>query len=123
MKPASSNSNSLKGSISATILIVIAILIGLVVPQYFWLAAILLIISVALVIRQISIVKQQSKQLSEINYLVKQLGQGQMTERITNFPAQSIFSELVRNLNTGLDSMEVYMNETTSAMHLSLIHI
>ena len=117
MKPASSSSNSLKGSISATVLIIISIIIGLIAPQYFWVAAILLAVSAVLVIRQITIVKQQSEQLSEINDLVKQLGQGQMTERITGFPANSIFSELVRNLNTGLDSMEVYMNETTSAMH------
>ena len=117
MKPVSSSSNSLKGSISATALILIAIILGFALPEQFYIAALLLLVAGGLIIRQITILKQQSQQLEQINQLVEKLGQGQLTERISSFPNESIFSQLVHNLNTGLDSMEVYINETISAMH------
>lgn len=117
MRLVSSNFNSLKSNISAAILIVLVLAYKIVFPYLFWLDTLLLMLIAVLIVYQVLIDRQQQKQLEQINHIVEKLSQGKLTERVVNFPQNSIFSPLVNHLNAGLDSIEIYMNETTSTMH------
>ncbi len=117
MKPVSLSSNSLNISVLAIGLIIVALVLGLALPGYYWVAAPVLLLVIVLLVRQRIVLQQQMEQLAKINDLVAQLGHGQMTERLVNFPQNSIFGQFVEDLNTGLDSIEVYMRETNAAMH------
>jgi methyl-accepting chemotaxis protein len=117
MKPVSLNSNSLSLCIITIILIVVSLILGFVMPQYYFVSALVLLAAIGLLVRQVFTLKNQQSQLNQINDVISQLGHGEVTNRLVNFPANTLFSYLVKNLNEGLDFIEVYIRETTSAMH------
>jgi methyl-accepting chemotaxis protein len=98
-------------------LIVVAIALGFALPGYFFVSAIFMAGALAVLFYQSTVLKKQRTELQQINAIIEELGRGQVTSRLVNFPPNTIFSQLVANLNQGLDSVEVYMIETLSAMH------
>ncbi|MFT4929076.1 MAG: methyl-accepting chemotaxis protein [Phenylobacterium sp.] len=117
MKPVSLSSNSLKICSLAIGLLSLAFILVIALPQYYFIAAIVILAAIAVLVYQSRLLNQQFAQINEINAVVELLGQGDITHRIIKFPHNTIFSHLVNNLNRGLDSIEIYLGETLAAMH------
>lgn len=122
MKPVSLSSNSLKichlciGLMGLALLLMMAFLLA-DMAQYCIFGAMLLFPAIAVMVYQSRLLQRQLSQISEINAVIVELGHGEISHRIVNFPANTIYAQLVKNLNRGLDSIEIYMRETVAAMH------
>ena len=116
MKLVSLSSNSLNICYLAIGLIAVGFLLIIALPQYYFIAALVMLAAAAVMVYQTKVLTQQTSQLIEINQVVDKIAQGDVNHRLGKFPTNSLFSPLVNNLNKGLDSIEVYMHETVAAM-------
>ena len=117
MKQVSLSSNSLKLAQVAIALDGMAIITGLLLPQYYFISVLACLLGLVILVQLHKLLKNQYKQLDQISEVIEKLGDGEVTARLTAFPPNGLFSDLANKLNKGIDSIEVYMRETISAMH------